>query len=109
MSDLNNINRREMAGMHTEERAELARFHAAGQEPANRQMITETALAGLQDMTLAHRGFISELAARQGHVVNHIDASHHTTNNITNQHMADMSVHSQAMNMLHTHAQLLGR
>ena len=109
MSDLNNINRREMAGMHAEQRAELVRLHAAGQEAANRQMIAETALSGLQDMTLAHRGFISELAARQGHVVNHIDARHHTTNNITNQHMADMSVHNQAMNMLHTHAQQFGR
>ena len=45
MSDLSAINRREMAGMQAEQRAELVRLHASGQEAANRQRIAETALS----------------------------------------------------------------
>ena len=108
MSDLSNINRREMAGMQAEQRAELVRLHAANQEAANRQRIAETALSDLHDMTLAHRGVISELATRQGHVTNNIDARHTTVNNTTNQHMADVNIHNQVMNLMHTHSTWIG-
>ena len=65
MSDLSNINRREMAGMQAEQRAELVRLHAANQEAANRQRIAGIALSDLHDITLAHRApFLSSPCAR---------------------------------------------
>ena len=84
MSDLANINRQQLAGMHAEQQSELVRLTAAGHEAANRARMAEGALADLRDMTLAHRGAISELATRSGHVTNNIDARQ--TSNIVNQH-----------------------
>ena len=74
MNDLANINRQQLAGMHTEKQSELVRLTAAGQEAVNRARMADAALVDLRDMTLAHRGMISELVARSGHVANNIDA-----------------------------------
>ena len=106
MNDLAAINRQQLAGMHAEQQSELVRLTAAGQLAANRAAMAEGALVDLRDMTLAHRGLISELAARGGHVTNNIDSSH--TSNIVNQHMVDMTTHNQVMNLMHTHAQMFG-
>ena len=106
MNDLAAINRQQLAGMHAEQQSELVRLTAAGQQAANRAMMAEGALADLRDMTLAHRGLISELAARGGHVTNNIDARQ--TSNLVNQHMVDVTTHNQVMNLMHTHAQMFG-
>ena len=82
------------------------RLTAAGQEAANRARMAEGAFADLRDMTLAHRGLISELAARGGHVTNNVDARQ--TSNLVNQHMVDVTTHNQVMNLMHTHAQMFG-
>ena len=49
---------------------------------------------------------ISELAARNGHMTNNIDARQ--TSSVVNQHMVDVTTHNQVMNLMHTHAQMLG-
>jgi len=106
MNDLANVNRQQLAGMHAEQQAAIVRLTAAGQEAANRARMAEGALVDLRDMTLAHRGLISDLAARGGHVTNNTDARQ--TSNLVNQHMVDMTTHNQVMNLMHTHAQMFG-
>ena len=90
MNDLATVNRQQLAGMQAEQQAEFVRLTAAGQEAASRARMAEGALADLRDMTLAHRGMISDLATRGGHVTNNIDARQTSVN----QHMVDMTTHN---------------